>query len=115
MIPKQVYRVLQSVSLTICPLDPSPSWMIKVTDNFTDVCIHVVISASLSQEMVPLALKEAVVGHFLKRSLLHGFRQLIHSLGKVAEKLVELHLQRSLYYLDNVRSGFSLCIDLAHQ
>lgn len=51
---KEKDKVFNSVSLTICLLERGPSWVIKVTMGW----IHIVVSSSLKEGVLPPTLKE---------------------------------------------------------
>lgn len=101
---------LRIVVLDTCILDPCPSLLVKATRKGAGGWIHAILNSSLREEMIPLALKEAVKCPLLKSPFedlenLDNFHRKCSTfllLGKVVEKAVSLQLQRVMDKVDDL-------------
>lgn len=102
-----VDRILWSLRPSSCLLDPCPGWLIRSAQGGLAEWTGRAVNSSLREEVLPPALKRAVVCPLLKKpslnhNNLNNYRPVsnIPFLGKVIEWVVAIQLQRVLEETD---------------
>lgn len=123
---EDVEKVLAAIKLTICPLYPYPSWLVKACGNGVQVSLGEIIIFSLSSGTCFAGLKETVVCLLTCVYQVINYHQMLHSwqlltsrlilnlsfLGKVVERVVVVQVQLFLDD-DSIQNPFHSSFHLA--